>query len=67
LAVHRAAAGDRVRAIPLLADAAATALAMGAPAEAAAFWRSAADLSTDSAEILEFRAAATAALAVSRG
>ena len=39
---------------------------LGAPAEAAAFWRSVADLSTDSADILQFRAAATAALAVVR-
>ncbi|MEO8438364.1 MAG: hypothetical protein ABI562_07870, partial [Chloroflexota bacterium] len=62
IAVHRAAAGDAARAIPLLADAAAAALAMGASAEAAGFWRAASDLATDPSEIDRFRASAAAAL-----
>ena len=44
LAIHRAAAGDVARALPLLRDAAAQAMTLGAAAEAAAFWRQAADL-----------------------
>lgn len=44
VALHRAAAGDTARALPLLRDAAAHALTLGAAAEAAAFWRQAADL-----------------------
>jgi predicted ATPase len=44
LAVHRAAAGDMVRALPLLRQAADSAMALGAANEAAAFWRQAADL-----------------------
>jgi adenylate cyclase len=67
LAVHRAAAGDAPRAIPLLIEAATAALAMGAPAEAAGFWRRAADLATDAADVARFRAAANAALVVARG
>ena len=47
LARHRAAAGDRERAVPLLDVAAATALALGAASEAAAFWREAAELALD--------------------
>ncbi len=44
VARHRAAAGDGERAIPMLAQAAEEALAIGAPAEAASFWTAAADL-----------------------
>jgi adenylate cyclase len=44
VARHRAAAGDGARAVPLLADAAEEALAVGAQAEAASFWTTAADL-----------------------
>jgi class 3 adenylate cyclase len=39
LAHHRAAAGDRERAVPLLLQAADAALAVGAAAEAAGYWR----------------------------
>jgi predicted ATPase len=63
LAVHRAASGDAERAIPLLVEAASAAVAMGAASEAAGFWRTAADLSTDPAEEARFRAAAGAAVA----
>jgi predicted ATPase len=62
LAVHRAAAGDAAAAIPLLDGAAAAALAVGAPNEAAAFWRHAAELATEPEEIARFRAAADAAM-----
>jgi adenylate cyclase len=44
IAAHRVAAGDAARAIPLLRDAAESALGLGAATEAAAFWRQAADL-----------------------
>ena len=44
IAAHRVAAGDAIRAIPLLREAAERAVALGAVAEAAAFWRQAADL-----------------------
>jgi predicted ATPase len=44
IAAHRVASGDLIRAIPLLRDAAASAHALGALTEAAAFWRQAADL-----------------------
>jgi predicted ATPase len=44
IAAHRVAAGDLTRAVPLLRDAAASAHALGAVTEAAAFWRQAADL-----------------------
>ena len=44
IAAHRVAAGDVSRAIPLLREAAESALALGAVAEAAASWRQAADL-----------------------
>ena len=44
IAAHRVAAGDATRAIPLLREAAESALGLGAVAEAAAFWRQAADL-----------------------
>ena len=65
IAIHRAAAGDAARAIPMLVDAATSALSMGARAEAAGFWRTAADLATDPAEVARFRAAAIAALVTS--
>jgi len=45
IATHRAAAGDAARALPLLREAAATAMAVGAAAEASGFWRAAAALS----------------------
>jgi predicted ATPase len=45
IATHRAAAGDVTRALPLLREAAESALALGAASEAAAFWQQAADLS----------------------
>jgi hypothetical protein len=44
VARHRAAAGDGARAVPMLAMAAEEALAVGAQAEAASFWTTAADL-----------------------
>jgi predicted ATPase len=66
VAVHRAAAGDAARAIPLLNDAAGSALGLGAAAEAAGFWRTAAGLSTDPGEAARFRAAAEAALSAAR-
>jgi predicted ATPase len=44
IARHRAAAGDPARAVPLLDRAAREALAIGATAEAAEFWRAAARL-----------------------
>ena len=44
VASHRAAAGDAARALPLLREAAVSAMTMGAAAEAAGFWRRAADL-----------------------
>jgi class 3 adenylate cyclase len=46
VAAHRVAAGDLARAIPLLREAADSALALGAAAEAAAFWTQAADLAS---------------------
>jgi adenylate cyclase len=48
IAAHRVAAGDAPRAIPLLREAGESALALGAVAEAAAFWRQAADLGATS-------------------
>ncbi len=47
IAAHRVAAGDVVRAVPLLREAADSALALGAAEEAAALWRQAADLASD--------------------
>jgi class 3 adenylate cyclase len=61
LAVHRAASGDAERAIPLLEEAATSALAMGAASEAAGFWRTAAELTTDATEQERFREAAASA------
>jgi hypothetical protein len=43
-AMHRAAAGEAERALPMLEESARRALAMGANSEAAGFWRMAADL-----------------------
>ena len=45
IATHRVASGDALRALPLLREAAESALALGAASEAAAFWQQAADLS----------------------
>jgi class 3 adenylate cyclase len=67
LAIHRAASGDATAAIPLLVEAATAALAMGAPNEAAGFWRNAADLATEPDDIAEYRAAAGSALEAARG
>ena len=61
LAIHRAASGDAERAIPLLVEAASAALSMGAASEAAGFWRTAADLTTEPTEEERFRAAARSA------
>jgi predicted ATPase len=44
IAAHRVAAGDIARAIPLLREAAESALGLGAVTEAAAYWRQAAEL-----------------------
>jgi adenylate cyclase len=44
IAMHRAAAGDIERALPLLREAAASAMALGAAEEAARLWRKAAEL-----------------------
>ena len=65
IAAHRVAAGDGPRAIPLLRDAADHAMGLGAPAEAAAFWRQAADLAEvdDPAAAAADRARAAEALA----
>jgi class 3 adenylate cyclase len=64
IARHRAAAGDRDRALPLLDEAAQAALAIGAVREAAAFWREAAELSPDPERAEAFlRRASQAALA----
>jgi adenylate cyclase len=67
LAVHRAAAGDAATAIPLLDEAAAAALALGAMSEAAGYWRNAADLATDPDEVTRLRAAADAAMDTGAG
>ncbi len=66
IASHRAAAGDLARAIPLFREAAGTAMTMGAPMEAADFWRRAADLARHedpAAAELDLRAAAEASQA----
>jgi adenylate cyclase len=69
IASHRAAAGDVDRALPLLREAAAAALTVGAAAEAAAFWRQAADLveSLDPEAARRDRALADRALPPARG
>jgi predicted ATPase len=66
IAVHRAASGDAARAIPLLEAAATAALGVGAATEAAAFWRTAAGLSSDAAAV-DYRSRAEAALEAARG
>ena len=65
IATHRAAAGDAVRALPLLREAAVYAMGMGAAAEAAAFWQRAAELSvpSDPVAAAEDRARADEAMA----
>jgi class 3 adenylate cyclase len=67
IAIHRAASGDADRAIPLLEAAATAALVLGAATEAASFWRTAAELTTDAAESAAYRSKAEAALAAARG
>jgi adenylate cyclase len=62
VARHRAAAGDGERAVPMLAEAAEEALAVGAPAEAASFWSAAADLLGAGAASDSYRQRARAAL-----
>ena len=62
IARHRAAAGDDERAVPMLAEAAEEALAVGAPAEAASFWTAAADLIGVGDESDQYRQRARAAL-----
>lgn len=47
IATHRVASGDALRALPLLREAAKSALALGAASEAAAFWQQAAELSAE--------------------
>jgi class 3 adenylate cyclase len=65
LAAHRAAAGDADRAVPLLRLAAQRAQTMGAPMEAAALWRRAADMieATDPAGAAADRREAAQAMA----
>ena len=62
VARHRAAAGDRERAVPLLLDAADEALAVGASTEAASFWFAAADLVEPDPDALTYRRRAREAL-----
>jgi len=62
IAVHRAASGDASRAVPLLDDAARSALSLGASAEAASFWQTAAGLTDDLALAADYRSKAAAAL-----
>jgi class 3 adenylate cyclase len=68
IAMQWAAAGDAARGIPSLRDAAVSAMALGAVAEAAAFWRQAADLAetTDPAAAAHDRASADAAIEAAR-
>jgi predicted ATPase len=65
IAAHRVAAGEVAKAIPLLREAAESALALGAAAEAAAYWTQAAGLTLreDPAAAAGDRARAEAALA----
>jgi class 3 adenylate cyclase len=60
VAVHRAAAGDAARAVPLLVDAATSTQILGAASEAAGFWRMAAELAPDPVESKRYRQKATA-------
>jgi adenylate cyclase len=62
VARHRAAAGDPTRAVPMLAEAAEEAMAIGAAAEAASFWTAAADLLGVSVAAESYRQRARAAL-----
>jgi predicted ATPase len=62
VARHRLAAGDVERALPLLVRAAEEALAVGATAEAASFWESAAELEGASSEGETYRRRAREAL-----
>ena len=62
VARHRAAAGDRDRAVPLLIEAAEEALAVGAAEEAAQFWTAAAELLGSDPPADECRRRARAAL-----
>jgi class 3 adenylate cyclase len=66
IAAHRVAAGDAERAIPLLREAAESALSLGALAEAAAYWRQAAELgaSADQEGAARDRARATEAVTI---
>ena len=68
VAIHRAAAGDARRALPLLREAADSAMALGAATEAASFWRQAAELAAadDPAGAARDRALADAAVEASR-
>lgn len=68
VASHRAAAGDAQRALPLLRDAATSALALGAAEEAAGFLRQAADLAEpdDPVAARRDRAAAAEIVAAAR-
>ena len=66
IAIHRAASGDKARAVPLLDEAASAALAVGAASEAAAFWRTAAGLSDDPAIAEDYRSRAEVALETGR-
>jgi hypothetical protein len=63
IARHRAAAGDRDRALPLLDQAADMAMAVGAVSEAAGFWREAAELSPDPTAANDYRRRAAEAVA----
>ena len=63
IAVHRAASGDATRAIPLLDEAARSALTVGAAAEAASFWRTAAELIADPVLAADYRSRAAAVVA----
>ncbi len=70
VAAHRVASGDSARALPLLREAAESALALGAASEAAAFWEQAADLSASddpAAAALDRDRAARAAMAATAG
>jgi class 3 adenylate cyclase len=64
IARHRAAAGDAIRAIPLLLRAAEQAVGLGAGAEAAAYLETAAGLEADPAAAAELRARAVELLEV---
>jgi adenylate cyclase len=56
LAHHRAASGDRERAVPLLSQAAEAALLVGATSEAAGYWRTAVALLDEDPAAEEYRA-----------